>query len=68
MISNLLLSLPGGTELLYLIFLITIILVVLIAFRKPIMWYYGIIDLINESRKQTQLLEEIRNGLNEQRN
>ncbi len=64
MISNLLLSMPGATEWIFILVVVPVlILIILIAIRKPLMWYYGIIDLINESRKQTKLLEEIRDGL-----
>lgn len=63
--ASLLLSLPGGTEIIYLVVIIVIILGILVAVRKPLLWFFGIIDLINESRKQTRLLEEIRNGLQE---
>lgn len=65
--ASLLLSLPGGTEIIYLVVIIVIILGILIAVRKPFLWFFGIIDLINESRKQTRLLEEIRNGLQEKK-
>ncbi len=67
MIFSLLLSMPGGMEFIYLVVSIIIILVVLIAIRKPLLWYYGIIDLINESRKQTQLLREIRDELKDRK-
>lgn len=56
---------PGGAEWIMIIAVPLVVLIVLVVLRKPIMWYYGIIDLINESRKQTQLLEEIRDGLKE---
>lgn len=64
---NLLLSMPGGAEWIMIIAVPLLVLIVLVALRKPLMWYYGIIDLINESRKQTQLLEEIRDRLKDRK-
>ena len=58
---------PGGAEWIMIIAVPLLVLIVLVALRKPLMWYYGIIDLINESRKQTQLLEEIRDRLKDRK-
>ncbi|MGN6435995.1 MAG: hypothetical protein ACTHMM_05660 [Agriterribacter sp.] len=63
MLNSLLLSMPGGSEIFLLILVPILVILILMAIRKPLMWYYGIIDLILESRKQTQLLEEIRDEL-----
>lgn len=63
MITKLLLSMPGGAEWIMVLLPALVVLLLLVIFRLPIMWYFGNIDLINESRKQTKLLEEIRDSL-----
>lgn len=63
MFDTLLLSMPGGAEWIMMLLPTLVVLLLLVIFRLPIMWYFGNIDLINESRKQTKLLEEIRDSL-----
>ncbi len=68
MFSNLLISMPGMSEIIISLIVIPLMaLLLLVILRKPIMWYFGNIDLINESRKQTQLLKEIRDSLKERK-
>lgn len=59
---------PGMSEIIISLIVIPLMaLLLLVILRKPIMWYFGNIDLINESRKQTQLLKEIRDSLKERK-
>lgn len=45
------------------ILLVGLGIIAFFALRKFLIWYAGMIELISESRKQTKLLEEIRDEI-----